>query len=152
MPGYQMATEVDTCYDNWPNSQISQWTCSIFHNAPLRTEICTFLFIMVNCGIWNRCIVGLVRLLYCQNSYCDTCKAKRVEINLWQFRVKAERNICWIWVISEPSLEWWYQFYLVSLWVGISGQSEWLLVGWFIQLTVRWMSSFHIFFVKWYMV
>ena len=34
------------------------------HNAPFRTEICTFLFRMVNCGIWNRCIVRFVILAY----------------------------------------------------------------------------------------
>ena len=32
---------------NWPNSQIPQCTCSISHNAPFRTEMCTFLFWMV---------------------------------------------------------------------------------------------------------
>ena len=35
-------------------------TCSISHNSPFRTEMCTFLFWMVHCGIWNRCIVGFV--------------------------------------------------------------------------------------------
>ena len=38
-----------------PISQIPQCTCSLSHNAPLRTEMCTFLFWMVHCGIWNRC-------------------------------------------------------------------------------------------------
>ena len=28
---------------NWPNSQIPECTCSISHNAPFRTEMCTFL-------------------------------------------------------------------------------------------------------------
>ena len=49
---------------NWPNSQIPECTCSISHNAPFRTEMCTFLFWMVYCGICNRCILGYVRLLY----------------------------------------------------------------------------------------
>ena len=43
-----------------PVSQIPQCTCSISHNAPFRTEMCTFLFRMVHCGIWNRCIMGCV--------------------------------------------------------------------------------------------
>ena len=43
-----------------PISQIPQCTCSISHNAPFRTEMCTFLFWMVHCGIWDRCIVGFV--------------------------------------------------------------------------------------------
>ena len=39
--------------------------CSISHNSPFRTEMCTFLFWMMHCGIWNCCIVGFVRLVYC---------------------------------------------------------------------------------------
>ena len=39
-------------------SQIPQCTSFIYHNAPFRTEMCTFLFWMVHCGIWNWCIVG----------------------------------------------------------------------------------------------
>ena len=31
----------------------------VFHNAPFRTEMCTFLFWMEHCGIWNRCILDL---------------------------------------------------------------------------------------------
>ena len=42
---------------------LSQCTCSISHNTPFRTEMCTFLFWMVHCGIWNRCIVGFVNLV-----------------------------------------------------------------------------------------
>ena len=45
---------------NRPISQIPECTCSISHNAPFRTEICTFLFWVEHCGIWNRCIVGFV--------------------------------------------------------------------------------------------
>ena len=50
--------------DNWPNSQIPECTCSISHNVPFRTEMCTFLFWMEHCGIWNRCILGFVKLIY----------------------------------------------------------------------------------------
>ena len=46
-----------------PHSQIPQCTCPISHNAPFRTEMCTFLFWMVHCGIWDRCIVGFVRMV-----------------------------------------------------------------------------------------
>ena len=45
---------------NWSNSQIPECTCSISHNAPFRT----FLFIMEHCGIWNRCILRFVKLVY----------------------------------------------------------------------------------------
>ena len=41
----------------WSNSQIPGCTCSISHNAPFRTEMCTFLFWMEHCGIWNRFII-----------------------------------------------------------------------------------------------
>ena len=47
-----------------PISQIPQYTCPIFHNAPFRTEMCTFLFWMVYCGIWDDYIVGFIRLFY----------------------------------------------------------------------------------------
>ena len=50
---------------NWPDSQIPECTSSISHNAPFRTEMCTFLFWMEHCGIGNRCIMGFVKLLYC---------------------------------------------------------------------------------------
>ena len=46
-----------------PIPQIPQCTCPISHNTPFRTEMCTFLFWMVYCGIWDRCIVGFVRLV-----------------------------------------------------------------------------------------
>ena len=51
---------------NWPNSQFPECTCSISHNAPFRTEMCTFLFWMEHWGIWNRCILGFVKLVYCR--------------------------------------------------------------------------------------
>ena len=50
---------------NWPNSQIPEFTCSISHNAPFRTEMCTFVFWMEHRGIWNRCILGFVKLVNC---------------------------------------------------------------------------------------
>ena len=49
---------------NWPDSQIPECTCSISHNAPFRTEMCTFLFWMGHCGICYRCILGFLKLLY----------------------------------------------------------------------------------------
>ena len=50
---------------NWPNSQIPECTSYTSHNTPFRTEICTFLFWMEHFGIWNRCILGFVKLVYC---------------------------------------------------------------------------------------
>ena len=51
-------------HTNRPNSQIPECTCSISHNAPLRAEMCTFLFWMEHCGIWNMFILGFVKLVY----------------------------------------------------------------------------------------
>ena len=48
---------------NWPNSEISEYTIS--HNAPFRTEMCTFLFWTEHWGIWNRRIIGFVKLFDC---------------------------------------------------------------------------------------
>ena len=59
--------EMGPMVSNWPNSQIPQCTSPISHNAPFRTEMCTFLFWLVHCGIWTRCIVGFVRLVYCDD-------------------------------------------------------------------------------------
>ena len=49
---------------NWPNAQIPECSCSKSHKAPFRTEICTFLFWMKHCGIWNRCIMAFFKLVY----------------------------------------------------------------------------------------
>ena len=43
---------------NKPILQIPECNCSISHNAPFKTEMCTFLFWMGHCRIWNRCILG----------------------------------------------------------------------------------------------
>ena len=34
------------------------------YNVPFRTEMYTFMFWMEHCGIWNRCILGFVKLGY----------------------------------------------------------------------------------------
>ena len=48
---------------NWFNSQIPECNCSISHNVPFRTDIRAFLFWMEHCGMWNRCILGFVKLV-----------------------------------------------------------------------------------------
>ena len=55
-----------------PISQIPQSICPISHNAPFRTEMCTFLFRMVHCGIWDRYIVVFVNLVYWLHMKDDT--------------------------------------------------------------------------------
>ena len=54
----------ETAHYNWSYSQIPQCTCHIFHNAPFKTKMCTFLFWIMHCGIWSRCIMGFVKLVY----------------------------------------------------------------------------------------
>ena len=46
-----------------PNPHIQQCTCPISHKASYKTDMCTFLFWTVHCGIWCRRIVGCVRLV-----------------------------------------------------------------------------------------
>ena len=46
-----------------PISQIPQCTCLTSHNTQFRTEMYSFLFWMVYCGMWDKGIVGLVRLV-----------------------------------------------------------------------------------------
>ena len=40
--------------------QLAAIALTISQNVPFRTEMCTFLFWMMHCGIWNMCIVELV--------------------------------------------------------------------------------------------
>ena len=72
--------------DNRPISEILLSICFISHNAPLRTEICTFLFWMMHCGIWNWCIVGfLIRSNNKLNKTGDLLKTKRPKTNFLSF-------------------------------------------------------------------
>ena len=57
---YPMPTTHTKALYTRPVSQIPQCTCSISHNTPFKTEMCTFLFWVVHCGIWNRCPVEFV--------------------------------------------------------------------------------------------
>ena len=55
-------------------SQIPQCTCSLSHNVPFRAKMCAFLFWMVHCVIWNRCIVRIVNMVKCpQIILIDAC-------------------------------------------------------------------------------
>ena len=45
------------------NRPIPRFTCPISRNTPFRTEMCTFLFWMAHCGIWDGCIVGFVNFV-----------------------------------------------------------------------------------------
>ena len=59
---YQWVSSSRLGHHNGPISQIHQCTCPISRNGPFRTEMCTFLFWMVHCRVWD--IVGFVNLVY----------------------------------------------------------------------------------------
>ena len=64
---------------NVPYSQIEQYACSISKNAPVRTEMCIVLFWMEHFEIWNRGILGFLKLFYSRNRFyrchhLNTCK------------------------------------------------------------------------------
>ena len=64
-------------------SQNADCTCSIFHNASFRTEMCTFLFWMLHCGIWDRCILGFVNIQV--NCNANSWKASSVSLYIYLF-------------------------------------------------------------------
>ena len=82
-------------------------TCPLSHYVPFRTEMCTFLFWMVHCGIWDRYIVGFVSMVYCLffslmlphgaimtlviiGSEFDLCLTKAISFNQWWFIVNSK--------------------------------------------------------------
>ena len=71
----QQSTGDHVAVATWPNLQIAECTRSISHNAPFTTEMGNFLFWMEQCGIWNRCSLGFVKLVYCITRAC-LAKAK----------------------------------------------------------------------------
>ena len=71
----------EICAPIGPISQIPECTCSISHNATFRTEMCTFLFWMLHCGIWNRCILGFVNEVNCDTGLCSRILSHRHEID-----------------------------------------------------------------------
>ena len=80
---------------NRPDSQTPGCTCSISHNAGFRTELCTFLFWIEHCGIWNRiCEIGLLEVMpYTQLAVPQPpgwhCVAVFGSVTKWRARVTA---------------------------------------------------------------
>ena len=62
------------------NSQVPECTCSISHNAPFRTEMCTFLYWVKHYGIWNRCILRFVKLVCCSEIWGTHCTESKCYI------------------------------------------------------------------------
>ena len=79
---------------NRPNSQIPQGSCPISHNAPFRTEMNTFLFWMVYCGIWDSCVVRFGKdwsiamslrtiILKCFNTSVQYTSRVQLDVTIW---------------------------------------------------------------------
>ena len=59
----------------------------IFHNSPFSTEICTILFWMVYCGVWDRCIEGFVNLVH----YLRRGNYSEATLGSWRLKSPATR-------------------------------------------------------------
>ena len=92
----------------WPNSQIPERTCSICHSAPFRIEMCTFLFWIEHCGIWNRCILGFVKLVYHYATYISRTAIKQTDrewsVTRWFICYRRVRILLEIMPIDNQSL------------------------------------------------
>ena len=86
-------------------SQIPECTCTISHNVPFRTEMCTFLFWMEHCRIWNRCILGFVKLIHYVGSsaYCGYAVVWLYTID---YTVINDNKINHVWSLDHSLL--WY--------------------------------------------
>ena len=62
----------------------------IIHNPTMHHSMCTYLFCMVHCGMWDRSIVGFVKLVY---SFTSMCLMKTVCIKeSWHTAFKSGRQ------------------------------------------------------------
>ena len=92
------------------DSQIPQCICSLSHNAPFRTEMCTFLFWMVHCGIWNRCSVGFVNLVVsvlagviAPNGACSSAGTLFI-LKLVLLQLCPKMNYLWLRLLNQTTL------------------------------------------------
>ena len=99
----------------------SQNAIHLFHipHVSFKTEMCTFLFWMEHCRIWNWCIPGFAKLVYCNNMRCRQCHFN----SLRPCNEISEAFLCdihWTGNITPWSLGWWS---LLQQWEYIIGQS-----------------------------
>ena len=93
---------------NWLDSQMPECTCSISHNAPFRTEMCTFLFWMEHCGIRNTCILGFVKLVYCRWSIlAQVIVLVPLNKNVLPEFSNVPNVVTVLWKLSHISHTWW---------------------------------------------
>ena len=99
-----LLVSVYVCKGSWPNLlKIPKCTCSISDNSPFRTEMWTFLFRMMYCGIWNKFILRFVRLFH-----CILCFTYLIFNGLtWNFREilsfmcwGVTNQICFLWIFQ----------------------------------------------------
>ena len=96
---FELLTTRGKIFVKWDYSWIPQCSCSISHDATFRTEMCAFLFWMVHCVIWNKCIVGFIILVYSVLTdsipMCGSCIFDTTEpVNQWTLRVKQYLTPC----------------------------------------------------------
>ena len=80
----------------------TQCTWPISHNAPFTKQKCAHLFWMVYCGIWDRCIVGFVGLVYCKAAcakFCSHLRSKKWVTAKWNCHQFSVQNF---WRNSSP--------------------------------------------------
>ena len=78
----------------------SQNAIHLFHipHVLFKTEMCTFLFCMEHCRIWNCCIPRFVKLVYCNNMRCRQC-----HFNSLQPCNEISEAFCVIFIVLETS-------------------------------------------------
>ena len=96
---------------NWLNSQILQCTHPISHNAPFRTEMCTFLFWMVYCGVCELvyCTIGFDWQCPIIDSSSDLVQARRLAITCtkdWRIYPSPSFNVFTFQTMTPKLIEW----------------------------------------------
>ena len=96
---------------NWLNSQILQCTRPISHNAPFRTEMCTFLFWMVYCGVCELvyCTIGFDWQCPIIDSSSDLVQARRLAITCtkdWRIYPSPSFNVFTFQTMTPKLIEW----------------------------------------------
>ena len=95
---------------NWPNSQIPEFTCSISHNAPFRTEMWIHLcseWSMVGYGtgalwdlwnwsiLWKQIYIHGSWLIEVKGSYCSIIKVDKIILFTEPKNINQHKNLRW---------------------------------------------------------
>ena len=92
------------------------WVEYLTEVSNLRMEMCTFLFRMEHCGIWNRCILGFMKLVYWGNSQCkyDGFAGVVYEILRWM-SYHTSKSVQYFTVTSQYGYHFYFQSQSLSL-------------------------------------